>query len=559
LFQLGPTYPDNLLGRVLRLGSALSRESRPIDRIVSPIRRPIDRAWYARSGKLRELARLGESVERAQPSTSGKRVLVLSLRMWTHHTAYESVIAHALRLRGADVAMLTCGGGQPICEVGWGRRVAPRPCDRCAHFTDEVARAARLRLFRLADEFPWGRRPERAPSEPTASALNDPADAAVASVAWFTKSSDPRRTPDGAAVEKDFGVSVAAVEAAFVRILDRFRPDVVFAVNGLFGAERAVRAAAAVRGVRVVTYELAPRRDALVFAQTGAAPEMVTDALAADQSKRPLSRSENEALDTLLRARVAGTGAHEQYFDAPRDHDREAVRRSLGLRGDTRVVSAFTNLAWDTALVGNDVAYDSQFDWLVRACEIVARRDETVLVIRVHPAEARWGTAQPVEAELTKRVGTLPRNVLLVRPDNPLSSYGLLEVSDLVLCYATTVGLEAAVRGVPVAVAGRTHYRGRGFTTDIVTHADLETVIADPPAMSSEQVELARRYAFAFFFRLMIPFTHVRDAGGRLATVPASSDELLPGRDPYLDFVCERILDGGDFYLPSALALSSAA
>jgi hypothetical protein len=87
----------------------------------------------------------------------------------------------------------------------------------------------------------------------------------------------------------------------------------------------------------------------------------------------------------------------------------------------------------------------------------------------------------------------------------------------------------------------------------------MESVIARPPAMSAEQVELARRYAFAFFFRLMIPFAHVRGDRGRLVRVPASADELVPGRDPYLDFVCERILDGGEFYLPSALALPRVA
>ena len=32
--------------------------------------------------------------------------------------------------------------------------------------------------------------------------------------------------------------------------------------------------------------------------------------------------------------------------------------------------------------------------------------------------------------------------------------------------------------------------------------------------MSPEQVELARRYAFAFFFRLMIPFRHVAPTTG---------------------------------------------
>ena len=77
--------------------------------------------------------------------------------------------------------------------------------------------------------------------------------------------------------------------------------------------------------------------------------------------------------------------------------------------------------------------------------------------------------------------------------------------------------------------------------------------------MSAEQVDLARRYAFAFFFRLMIPFAHVRGEGGRLVRVPTSADELVRGRDPYLDFVCERILDGGEFYLPSRLALPHVA
>ena len=153
---------------------------------------------------------------------------------------------------------------------------------------------------------------------------------------------------------------------------------------------------------------MAPRKDTLVFGQTSPAPEMVTDALAEDQAKRSLSEAENEALDALLHARRTGAGSHERYFDRPLEHDREAVRQALGLSHAARVVSVFTNLAWDTALLGKDIAYDSQFDWLARACEIVAGREDSILVIRVHPAESRWGSAQPVEAELRERLGNLP-------------------------------------------------------------------------------------------------------------------------------------------------------
>jgi Capsule polysaccharide biosynthesis protein len=555
MFTLGPKHPNTILGRLLRVGSAVARESRLIDHIVSPLRRPLDRAYYTAAGRLRELGALGESLRRNPVEVGGKRVLVLSLRMWTQHTAYESVIAQALRLRGAEVALLTCGGGLPICEIGWGRLIAPRPCDRCAWFTNRVANRGGFAPLRLADHLPWGSSPRRAPTQVVDGTTLSPAGTSFNSAAWFTRSSDPGRSPDGAAVESDFEVTVRAVETAFGRILDQFRPDLVFALNGVFAPERAVRAVSADRGVRVVTYEKAARKDTLLFGVTNAAPEMVTDALAEDQLSRPLTEAEAQALDALLLSRVSGAGAHEQYFDTPLEHEGETVRRSLGLRNDARVVSAFTNLAWDTALLGRDVAFESQFDWLARASDAVRGRDDLDLVIRVHPAESRWGTAQPVEAELASRVGELPQNVHLVRPDEPLSSYGLLAISDLVLSYTTTVGLEAAVRGVPVAVAGRSHYRGRGFTIDLQSPADLERVIAEPQQMSAEQVELARRYAFAFFFRLMIPFRHVTTVGDGLTGITTSAEDLLPGRDPHLDFICDRILEGGEFFLPSELAL----
>jgi hypothetical protein len=556
MFSFGPTYEDNLFGRLRRLGSALARDSRPIDRLVGPLRRPVDRAWYARTLRLRDLERLGADVVRTARPDGGKRVLILSLRMWGYHSAIESIVAQALRLRGAEVALVTCGGGQPICELGWGRRVSPRPCDRCAYVTDRLARGGGFPSMRLSDEFPWGSSPGRAPTEVDRAGRLSPADGSFASTAWFLQSTDVEAEPNGRAVQEDFDISVGAVEASVASTLDRFRPDVVLAVNGLFAAERAVRAVAADRSIRVVTYEVSPRKGALVFGESTPAPEMAMDSLAEDQCSRPLSTEEEEALDALLRDRESGVSSHERYFGHHQEHGGDAVRTSLGIPPGLRVISAFTNLAWDTALLGNDLAYESQFEWLARTVEAVDGRDDVVLVIRVHPAESRWGSGQPIETELARRVGALPGHVLLVRPDESLSSYGLLSISDLVLCYTTTVGLEAAVRGIPVAVVGRTHYRGKGFTIDIESHADLERAVWDIRAIAPEQVELARRYAFAFFFRRMIPFTLVGFDSGRVSEITLSAEDLLPGRNPYLDFICERILAGGDFDLPASLALA---
>ena len=97
----------------------------------------------------------------------------------------------------------------------------------------------------------------------------------------------------------------------------------------------------------------------------------------------------------------------------------------------------------------------------------------------------------------------------IVGPGDPISSYALLDISDLVLSYASTIGLEAAVRGLPVVVSALTHYRERGFTIDVSSHDELERALDPAPAVA-RQVELARRYAFTFFFRCMIPFPSVK-------------------------------------------------
>jgi hypothetical protein len=191
--------------------------------------------------------------------------------------------------------------------------------------------------------------------------------------------------------------------------------------------------------------------------------------------------------------------------------------------------------------------------WINAVVEAVSRRPHMTLIVRIHPAEHSWGTRQPVLEALHRP--SLPENVRIVGAADAINSYTLLELSDVVLTYASTIGLEAAVRGLPVVVAANTHYRDCGFTIDISSHDELERCLDTVGPPTAEQVELARRYAFTFFFRCMVPFPAVNTVEGHATQVPDNGGQLLPGKDPYLDFVCERILKGGDFVLPDSLAL----
>jgi hypothetical protein len=538
-----------------RLGQPFARHAGPIDRAAAIVRRPLDHAVMRRLGRMHEVAALGRACSALAAPGGGPRVLFLSLRGWPNHVAIEGVLAHALRLRGAEVALLTCGGGLPACEMGWARNVFPRPCDRCAWYTDAARGALSLPSFRLVDGFDWGRDGRRAPMQPP------PADidldwAASTSVPWFLKTTHPEQAREGAAAERDHRVAASVVHASARRVLAEFRPDLLFMVNGEFTAERVIREMALERGMRVITYEMAPRADTLFLSHDRPACEYNTDDAWAASADRPLTAEQRQTVAEMLELRSSGKGAHESYFDAAED-DETAVRGQLGIPAGARVASLFTNLSWDSAALGRDVAFPTMVDWIARAAAEAGSLEDFFLVIRIHPGEARWGTNEDIGEALLERLGSLPSNVRVVSSDQAISSYAVLDISSVVLVYTSTVGLEAAYRGLPVIVAGATHYRGRGFTCDVAEADELGAMMAKADlAMDQEQRELAERYAFTFFYRALMPFPLVPQGGGGILSVPTDPAALQPGADPYLDLVCDGVLEGHPFVVPDELVMT---
>jgi len=72
--------------------------------------------------------------------------------------------------------------------------------------------------------------------------------------------------------------------------------------------------------------------------------------------------------------------------------------------------------------------------------------------------------------------------------------------------------MEMAMNGLPVIVAGQTHYRGRGFTHDpeswVTYFKMLGAMLENPSAfrLTRAQVESAWQYAYSFFFEYPRPF-----------------------------------------------------
>lgn len=539
-------------------------------RIAGPLRTIHYRFWRATgvtgvSGAWPELGRLREIVRRSDPTDlltppDGKRVLVVTFRNWITHSMWDSLTAHALRARGARVEVYSCGGRLPNCDIAAHVLAPPMPCNTCAPYISEVYATLRIPHHEMRD-FITGA--ERASIERTIAAV--PFEEyrsftfddlplgrmVVPSLQWFMLSGNLRWDEETKQTYRRFLVSAALTARAAARVLDRVRPDVLYALNGILFAERIFVELARRRGIEFVTHDMGFMADAQVFTRNGFAPYYDLDAVWPHYAARPLDEQESARLDAYLLQRATGRSDATVYYPDIKS-DVDAVARELAL--DARpVVALFTNVDWDTAVYTDGAAFPTMEQWLHETVEFFIRNPERQLVIRIHPAEVRLPFLPPRDkvGDMIRRLfPILPEHIKVVEPESSISSYTLMEMSSLALVYTSTTGLEMALRGKPVLVGGRAYYGGKGFTLDArdpAHHGQLLAGSGTAERLGEQQIQLARRYACLFFFRHHLPFPLMRGSREGVEFLFDDLAALRPGREPWLDLVCDGVLRGTPF------------
>jgi hypothetical protein len=507
-----------------------------------------------------------------QSAPDGPAVLVLSFRgAWLLHGTWEALVAEALRRRGARPVLFVCSGGlpqtlpgrAPACGIASSHQAGPN-CANCLDCGLSIAASLHLPVLRL-DDFVDGRRVRELAALVDASSGSEVralhhhglpiGQYVLNSARWFLCVSDLDGVAEGDAVMRAFAKSALVVAHAAPALLDRVRPEAVFLLNGLFFAERIVKAEAERRGIRVVSYEVGFIPDTLCFSEDvpgyydiGPLWERVKD--------RPLGPAQANRLDDYMADRRKGRRSPFNYWPTLTEDER-AILSSLRLAPDRPTAVLFTNITWDSAAQDRDRAFPDMYAWVVESIRLFASRPDAQLVVRIHPAEVRvpgWQTRDPVGTRLRATFPRLPANVRVVPAESDVSSYSLMTLSRCGLVYTSTTGLEMATEGMPVVVAGIVHYGGKGFTLDPSSIDEYEQEVARALEADRDPVvrDLARRYAYALFFRYFHPFPIVAEnAPDFIPTLRASEPGVLdPGGDPTLDGICRAIRSGGAFYGP---------
>lgn len=494
----------------------------------------------------------------APPKPGAPRVAFLTPRDWAAHVQWEGVMAQALRARGASVHFLTCGGGLEVCDRANTWEAPPMPCTSCTRYVEGSVDAhgferVSLRAGWEADD------PDSWP-ELDGLSLGELGSVSADGLAlgelvdiptkWFLMAAQVADDPLAPQTMRAFLRSARRIAKGVTAALDQVRPDVVVLCNGLFLFEAVTWAICRERGIEVVTYERGMIKETLLFRRNEAACLLAIDDVWEAWRHEPLTEAEASELDTYLLGRQRGQRTIDRFWgDA-------TFERPERLRPGRQAV-LFSNLTWDSAVIGQELAFDSIQSWVAAAVAYFAGRPDDELIIRVHPAEVKLPgkqTREPLGAFLAERFPDLPANVRVVSAEDPTSSYPLMDAADVGLVFSSTTGVELALAGTPVIVAGQSHYRGKGFTVDVSTPAEftaaLDAVLDEPEAFVPD-AELARRYAYLFFFRAPIASPGVEEHVLGLARITVDDlSELAPGANPAVDRICDGILGLGDFGPP---------
>ncbi|MEJ2608087.1 MAG: hypothetical protein P8Z41_15655 [Anaerolineales bacterium] len=287
--------------------------------------------------------------------------------------------------------------------------------------------------------------------------------------------------------------------------------------------------------VPVITYEFGEHRERIWMAQSSKVMMQDTNDLRAARGDTPLTEQESQALAELRMARRSGRkwSIFSRQWQTQESRGAQAARTFLGLDPTRPIVLLCTNVVGDSMSLGRQLFTDGMADWLERTVRYFADRPDAQLVIRVHPGEPQLG-GFPSEEIVQAALPQMPEHVIVVPPEAKINTYDLVEVANIGLAYTTTVGLEMAMSGIPVVVAGLTHYRGKGFTYDPNTFEEylamIDALLAEglQARLDERQVTLAQRYAYRYFFEYALPFPwHLQHFWQDVAERPLE-DQLKP-------------------------------
>ena len=304
-----------------------------------------------------------------------------------------------------------------------------------------------------------------------------------------------------------FVVAALSVYRSLQNYLDENHVDCVYVFNGRFAPARAVLRACRSRGVTCYVHERGhdihhyavdknTTQHDLAYMQQQIRGQWER---AAGDSRR------NEIAEEFYLERSKGVvQSWHSYVDRQKEGLLPAswnpAKRNVAIFNSSEDEFVALDAQWNNPL------YADQVEGLQRIVESLdGNHDDIHVYLRIHP------NLNGVNNKQIRALYDLRRDFFeVIPPDDPVSTYALIEHADKVLTFGSTVGIEAVFWGTPSIHAGRSYYQDLEGTYNPGSHEELITMLKTDLLPKDRTAALVYGYYFRTFG---IPFKYVAATG----------------------------------------------
>ncbi|MBA2708789.1 MAG: hypothetical protein H0U59_13375 [Gemmatimonadaceae bacterium] len=484
----------------------------------------------------------------------------------------EAAIAAALRLRGYNVHAVICDSPYLACIKREATDGVPmedwrKLCQGCIASNRSVLELMGIPYSFVGDFVPhearedlW-RRAERCTPENVLELSHNglPVGRNVLSAVQRYMRGVP--APINERILRQYAYSGLVTAEASSRAMDRFAPTRVFMSHGVYVDWGPALHNALRREIPVTGWKASYLPARFIFRQ-------VTDGARIDfhnvghktweaRAAAPLTSAEEDRLQTFLQRRYHSGVSFDMHAVKRYTGEVDRFREKYSLSEGRPVWGILTHILWDSISDYSPMAYGTIEEWLLDTVDQVCRITDVQWLIKVHPAEAGDAPVTGAYHLIRERFPDLPSHVHLIPATEEISPLEFFDIVDGGVTVYGTGGLELALAGKPVILAGEAHYGLKGFTEDAADVASYRAALARAAStgpLSDCQTSLARRYAYSLFIQRQVPLPIVRDPDTSWWKLQHQKRrELLPGAEPFMDFICDQVMAGEDFMMPPAL------
>ena len=515
-----------------------------------------------------------EAWEKAKAAArGGPRVLIATNVMGFHHASLlEAMLAVALTLRGAEVEIIRCDAALPAC-LKVERHTFPdsaafaatglddTTCKNCQAVGDWHFGTLGLKTWKFSDLLANGDRAEIAAAtaeltlEQLSTLVSKEGDKVgeqglAGALRYYARGELPD-SPEAIEVLRKF----VAAALTTSRVYDHLLPqqNYVSAVfhHGIYVPQGPAGDALRRHGVRVINWNPSYRQSTFIFSHDDSYHHTLMEEPTSVWDQMKWSAAHEKEIMDYLASRALGTRDWIWFFEKP-DQDALAYASEVGLDPSKPTIGMLSNVAWDAQLHYPANAFKNMFDWVFQTFDYFATRPDLQLLLRIHPAEIR-GTVpsrQLLMDEIAARYPNLPPNIFVVPPERDISTYALMGLCSAALIYGTKMGVELSSVGMPVIVAGEAWIRNKGLTLDATSPEEHLAMLKQLPnleKLTGTKLERARKYAYHFFFRRMLPMPFLIPGKKTYDITAPNLDALSRGASRGLDIICDGIIKGAPF------------